>query len=93
VSPCNYWPFGAHPYFEARRATIGSEARRWLERLRRESARAGRVPAAALAAYLDEIASWVEAALAGPAPPAGQALAAFCPAARPPGCLGEERCR
>lgn len=90
VSPCNYWPFGAHPHFEARRGTIAAEARAWLARLLREAVR---VPRRDLAAYLDEIAARVEAALAGPAAPPGTALASFCPAADPGPCPDVERCR
>jgi len=79
VSPCNYWAFGAHPFFRARGASIREDAERWFERLRRESRRAGRVPPAALAAYLDDIASAISAHLEGrPVPPALASPA--CPA-------------
>jgi glycosyltransferase involved in cell wall biosynthesis len=91
VSPCNYWPYGAHPYFRARRASIAGDARRWFERLREASARAGRIPRAALEAYLAEIESLVAGALAEAGPPCG-GLAA-CPAAWPRACVGESPCR
>ncbi len=55
VSPCNYWPFGSHPYFTERRPTIARDAARWFARLRAAAARAGRVPGLALEAYLAEI--------------------------------------
>jgi glycosyltransferase involved in cell wall biosynthesis len=64
VSPCNYWPFGAHPYFSARRSTIEADAARWFARLRSGAASAGRIPRAALDAYLDEIASAIRRRLA-----------------------------
>jgi glycosyltransferase involved in cell wall biosynthesis len=55
VSPCNYWPFGSHPYFAARGAAIARDAGRWFSRLRAATARAGRIPQPALEAYLAEI--------------------------------------
>jgi glycosyltransferase involved in cell wall biosynthesis len=64
VSPCNYWAFGAHPYFSARRSTIEADAARWFARLRSGTAAAGRIPRAALDAYLDEISSAIRQRLA-----------------------------
>ncbi len=64
VSPCNYWPFGAHPYFSARRSTIEADAARWFARLRAGTAPVGRIPRVALDAYLDEIASAIRRRLA-----------------------------
>jgi hypothetical protein len=55
VSPCNYWPFGSHPFFRASRATIFADAGRWLERLTAAVGPGGRIPIAALRAYADEI--------------------------------------
>lgn len=55
VSPCNYWPFGSHPYFTARGPAIARDAERWFARLGAATARAGRIPAPALEAYLSEI--------------------------------------
>ena len=55
VSPCNYWPFGSHPYFTARGPAIARDAARWFTRLRAAAARTGRVALAPLDAYLDEI--------------------------------------
>jgi glycosyltransferase involved in cell wall biosynthesis len=55
VSPCNYWRFGAHPYFTALGPAVARDAARWFERLRAATARTCRVPAAALDAYLEEI--------------------------------------
>jgi glycosyltransferase involved in cell wall biosynthesis len=64
VSPCNYWPFGAHPYFTARRSTIAADAARWFARMRAETAPTGRIPGAALDAYLDEITAAIARRLA-----------------------------
>jgi glycosyltransferase involved in cell wall biosynthesis len=55
VSPCNYWPFGSHPYFTERGPAIVRDAERWFARLRAATAPAGRIPAAPLDAYLAEI--------------------------------------
>jgi glycosyltransferase involved in cell wall biosynthesis len=59
VSPCNYWPFGSHPYFTERGPDIARDAERWFARLRTATARAGRIPAAPLDAYLGEISAEV----------------------------------
>ena len=66
VSPCNYWAVGAHPYFQMHRGSLRDDCRRWFERLRLGSARVGRIPAAALEAYLDEIMASVNACLERP---------------------------
>ena len=66
ISPCNYWPFGAHPYFRASRDSIREEAVLWLERLTVATARAGRIPPEAMQAYADEILSMTGRALAEP---------------------------
>ncbi len=63
VSPCNYWPFGSHPYFTARGPAIAADAERWFARLRAAAARTGRIPPAALDAYLAEIAGSIERCL------------------------------
>jgi len=55
VSPCNYWPFGAHPYFRAAGPRLAGDAARWFTRLRAAAARTGRVPLPALDATLREI--------------------------------------
>ena len=55
VSPCNYWPFGSHPYFTERGPDVARDAERWFARLRAATTRAGRIPAAPLDAYLTEI--------------------------------------
>jgi len=92
VSPCNYWAFGAHRYFQARRATIQEEAERWFERLRRASARTGRVSQEALRAYLDEIASLIAGCLEGPPGLPGEAPSA-CPVSHPKACVAAHPCR
>lgn len=76
VSPCAYWPLGAHPYFQERRATLRADARRWFARLQAAAAATGRAPSDALAAWLRELEALLDRALAGaaPAPPP-------CPAA------------
>jgi len=66
ISPCNYWPFGSHPYFRARRDSIQGEAVRWLERLTAAAALAGRVPIEGLRTYAEEILERVARALAEP---------------------------
>jgi glycosyltransferase involved in cell wall biosynthesis len=55
VSPCNYWPFGAHPFFQAAGPAIAAEAAAWFARLREGLERAGRIPLPSLDAYLAEI--------------------------------------
>jgi len=55
ISPCNYWPFGSHPYFRARRDSIQGEAVRWLERMTAAIALTGRVPTENLRVYVDEV--------------------------------------
>jgi glycosyltransferase involved in cell wall biosynthesis len=65
VSPCNYWAFGAHPYFQAHRGTIAQDAAGWFHRLERAASRTGRVPAAALTAYLEQITSLIADRLTG----------------------------
>jgi glycosyltransferase involved in cell wall biosynthesis len=89
VSPCAYWPFGAHPYFRARRATLREDARRWFGRLRRAAARGGPVPAGPLDAWLAAIETQLEEALEGP----GSEVAVPCPAASPRACAAAEPCR
>jgi glycosyltransferase involved in cell wall biosynthesis len=89
VSPCHYWPFGAHPYFSSRRAWIARDAARWFARLREANARTGRVPGATLGAWLDEIAALVEGHLAAPRSPP----APFCPVVFPRPCLANDPCR
>jgi hypothetical protein len=89
VSPCRYWPFGAHPYFRAQRESIARDAARWFARLREANARTGRVPGAALGAWLDGIAALVQGHLAGPPPP----IAPFCPAVHPRPCPASHPCR
>ncbi len=68
VSPCNYWPFGAHPYFAARRSAIAGDAKRWFSKLRASAGRTGRIPLPALDAYLAEITAEIARCL-GKAPP------------------------
>jgi glycosyltransferase involved in cell wall biosynthesis len=88
VSPCNYWPFGAHPYFRQHGASIVDEADRWFDRLEGAAGRSGRVPPEALRAYLEEIASRIAARVAEPAEAPGRE-AAFCPVAHPRACVEE----
>ncbi len=82
VSPCNYWLFGAHPYFRARRRTIAGEASRWFDRLKGAAARSGRVSTAALGDYLDEIGALIVERLAAPEVPS-----LVLPVASPRGCV------
>jgi glycosyltransferase involved in cell wall biosynthesis len=63
VSPCNYWPFGSHPYFTGRGPGIAEDAERWFSRLRTATARAGRIPQPALDAYLAEISAAIATCL------------------------------
>jgi len=90
VSPCNYWAFGAHPYFRADRATVARDAARWFGRLLDTAFRTRRVPPAELESYLAEIASLIRAELAESRP---RELAAFCPVSAPRPCLEERPCR
>jgi glycosyltransferase involved in cell wall biosynthesis len=92
ISPCNYWPFGSHPFFLARRATIRREAGRWLARLTEAAARTGRVPAGPMRAYADEILARVERALEQPAGD-GTVASRHCPVAVPLACVAGEACR
>lgn len=87
VSPCQYWPVGAHRFFPALRATLRQDARRWLERLWDAAAARGVVPAAALRARIESILALVEERLEGSLP------GVPCPAAAPGACLGDGPCR
>ena len=88
VSPCNYWPFGAHPYFRERSATIAEDARRWFERIESAVARGSRLSPGPLHAYLEEIAARIAERAAAPAEAPGQGLS-WCPVAHPGTCLAE----
>jgi glycosyltransferase involved in cell wall biosynthesis len=88
VSPCHYWAFGAHPYFERRRGRLAADAARWFARLRRAASRTRAVPPEALDAWLGEIEPLLARALDSPEPAAAHA----CPAA-PGGCPEAARCR
>jgi len=92
ISPCNYWPFGSHPFFRERRASILGDAERWLERLHGAANRTGRVPGGALRAYADEILSKVERALEDRHADGAQPRA-YCPVAAPLACVTAEACR
>jgi glycosyltransferase involved in cell wall biosynthesis len=92
VSPCNYWPFGSHPFFRERGAAIRGDAARWLSRLLEQAVRAGRVPLQALRAYVDEILEMTDRALREPADAADPA-ARCCPVKAPLACTVEEDCR
>jgi glycosyltransferase involved in cell wall biosynthesis len=96
VSPCNYWPFGAHPYFRQQRASIAEESARWFERLKAAAARGAGVPRDELLAYLEEIESRIATSVAD----SGEAIgpeADSCPVAYPRPCGAElpqiEPCR
>ena len=91
VSPCNYWPFGSHPYFRERGPAIRDDAARWLERLTEAARRSGRVPSAALEATAAEIRISTERALRDPG--AGRSPGTVCPVAAPRACISDEPCR
>jgi len=88
ISPCNYWPFGAHPYFRERRASIAQDAGRWFERLRATAARTGRVSPEALNVFLDELGSLIAERLRA-WDDAPRLDAPYCPAAHPRDCVAE----
>jgi glycosyltransferase involved in cell wall biosynthesis len=92
VSPCNYWPFGSHPFFRERGEAIREDAERWLDRLVEETSRTGRIPTGALRAYADEILAMTEQALRDPAGP-GAPPARNCPVSAPLDCVTDEPCR
>lgn len=92
ISPCNYWPFGSHPFFRARRASIRDEAARWLERLVAATSRGGRIPPEPLRAYSDEILSMTARALEEPEQ-AGGLASPCCPVSAPLACVAAESCR
>ncbi len=79
VSPCNYWPFGAHPFFRAAGPAIAAEAAAWFARLRQGVAQAGRIPLPALDAYLAEITDQIAERLARGAGELGAGMAAAGP--------------
>lgn len=91
VSPCNYWPSGAHPYFRERGPAILGDAERWLDRLEKAARRSGYASPDAMKACTAEILAATERALRetceGTAPSAG------CPVAAPRACLTEAPCR
>lgn len=91
VSPCNYWPAGAHPFFRARGPAIRDDAARWLDRLTEGARRAGRIPPEALRALADEILASTGRALRDAAE--GIVPTPGCPAAAPLPCLAGEPCR
>jgi hypothetical protein len=78
ISPCNYWPFGSHPYFRSRPDEVLEGAVRWLERMTAEVARTGRIPLEPLRAYVDEILSMTSRALEEPEGE-GQFASPCCP--------------
>jgi hypothetical protein len=92
VSPCNYWPFGSHPFFRERGEAIRGDAERWLARLLGEAGRAGRVPLEALRDYADEILAMTDRALREPGGVAGSA-ARNCPVVAPLDCVAGQACR
>jgi hypothetical protein len=92
ISPCNYWPFGSHPFFRERRDSILGDAVRWLARLTDAAARTGRVPAAAMRDYAEEIVALVERALDGPEGERA-VVSRYCPVATPLPCVADEACR
>jgi hypothetical protein len=92
VSPCNYWPFGSHPFFQERGEAILHDAERWLGRLVEETGRIGRIPTGALRAYADEILAMTEQALREPVGSGGPP-ARNCPVAEPLDCVTDEPCR
>ena len=65
VSPCNYWPYGAHPFFRARRATLAAEAAVWFDRLREASFLTRRVSPRVLDGYLEKLEADVAGHLRG----------------------------
>jgi glycosyltransferase involved in cell wall biosynthesis len=79
ISPCNYWPFGSHPFFRTRRDEILGDAESWLERMTAEVARTGRIPLEPLRAYAGEILSMTARALEEPEGEGGIA-SPCCPA-------------
>lgn len=91
VSPCNYWPPGAHPFFRQRGPAIQDDAARWLDRLGEAIRLSGRVPHEAFqslaAGILASTAQAVRDAGEGIAPPTG------CPVAAPLACVSSEPCR
>ena len=92
VSPCNYWPFGSHPFFRERGEGILADAERWLARLLEQAARAHRIPLPALRAYAGEILDETVRALAEPRG-AGDGASSRCPVAAPFPCVNDDRCR
>jgi glycosyltransferase involved in cell wall biosynthesis len=92
VSPCNYWPFGAHPFFRERGEAIRGDAERWLGRLLEEAERGGRIPLPALREYVEEILSMTDRALREPRDSADGAMRT-CPVAAPLLCGTAEPCR
>jgi len=66
VSPCNYWPFGSHPFFQESRDTILADAGRWLERLAAAVGPGERIPVGALRAYSDQILAMTRSELQEP---------------------------
>jgi hypothetical protein len=92
VSPCNYWPFGSHPFFRERGADILPDAERWLARLQAAVARTGRVPIGPLRDWVEEIRTATRGALGQPRE-TGSVAARSCPVAAPRACIAEEPCR
>jgi hypothetical protein len=92
VSPCNYWPFGSHPFFRERGEAILEDAERWLARMVEETSRTGRIPPEALRAYADEILAATRLALRDPAA-VGDPSTRNCPVAAPLDCVTDEPCR
>jgi glycosyltransferase involved in cell wall biosynthesis len=92
ISPCNYWPLGAHPYFRARWGSIREEAARWLDRMGAAVARSGRLPSGPLRAYAGEILAGVERVLERPRSET-EAVSWGCPVAVPRACVAADPCR
>jgi hypothetical protein len=92
VSPCNYWPFGSHPFFRARGPAILPDAERWLSRLLAAAARTGRVPAGPLRDQVEEILAATRRVLSEPSG-AEPGPTRSCPVAAPRACIVDEPCR
>lgn len=63
ISPCNYWPLGQHPYFQALKPELEKLSLQWFDKLLRHNKQVKRFHPEKFAAYLNSLNNWIKQAL------------------------------